>query len=268
MTIPYFCAGDVQSPTDMALPPVIAPEIPPLNLPPSQHNQQQQFSPLTTPMMDPLAQGVAMDVVNCIRDLATRGMDAVSSTPLMNGIVSNNLMSCTSLQLNPKSQVGMQSVTGTDVSRISHRLDNAHVTSVRVGPRLFVGKLSKETTEQDLREYFMNFGYVMDVYIPRSKDNKKDHRGFGFVTFETEAAIQRVVSHETHKIKGAIIAIDVAVPEQAHVGRSGTEGRRSKSLSIAAVPNVINATSVGLEADCSGGSPSKAGIRARHTFRL
>lgn len=60
----------------------------------------------------------------------------------------------------------------------------------RGGPRLFVGKLSKDTTEQDLREYFMRYGYVMDVYMPRSKDNKKEHRGFGFVTFETEAAIQ------------------------------------------------------------------------------
>ena len=36
----------------------------------------------------------------------------------------------------------------------------------------------------------MKYGYVMDVYMPRSKDNKKEHRGFGFVTFETEAAIQ------------------------------------------------------------------------------
>lgn len=26
--------------------------------------------------------------------------------------------------------------------------------------------------------------------MPRAKENKKEHRGFGFVTYETEAAIQ------------------------------------------------------------------------------
>lgn len=40
------------------------------------------------------------------------------------------------------------------------------------GPRIFIGKLTKETTEADVKEYFMRFGYVMDVYLPKSKDNK------------------------------------------------------------------------------------------------
>ena len=66
----------------------------------------------------------------------------------------------------------------------------AHVRKVRGGPRIFVGKLSKDSVEQDLADYFSQFGFVMDVYIPRSRENKKEHRGFGFVTFETEAAIK------------------------------------------------------------------------------
>ena len=53
----------------------------------------------------------------------------------------------------------------------------------------------------------------MDVYLPKSKDNKGEHRGFGFVTFETEAAIQRVVQHGTHRLKGSTIAIDLAMPK-------------------------------------------------------
>ncbi len=59
----------------------------------------------------------------------------------------------------------------------------------------------------------MRFGYVMDVYLPKAKDNKSEHRGFGFVTFETDAAIQRVVSHGQHRLKGSIIAIDIAMPK-------------------------------------------------------
>jgi RNA-binding protein Musashi len=42
----------------------------------------------------------------------------------------------------------------------------------RAGPRIFIGKLSKDTTEADVKEYFMRFGYVMDVYLPKAKDNK------------------------------------------------------------------------------------------------
>ncbi len=71
----------------------------------------------------------------------------------------------------------------------------------------------------------------MDVYLPKSKDNKAEHRGFGFVTFETEAAIQRVVSHGTHRLKGSTIAIDIAMPKvggraaaAAAVGRAHAVG--------------------------------------------
>lgn len=41
----------------------------------------------------------------------------------------------------------------------------------------------------------------MDVYMPRDKLNRSEHRGFGFVTFETEAALQRVRSQAPHQIK-------------------------------------------------------------------
>lgn len=62
-------------------------------------------------------------------------------------------------------------------------------TSIRAGPRIFVGKLGKDVSENDVKEYFSKYGYVLDVYLPKNKDNKSEHRGFGFITFETEQAI-------------------------------------------------------------------------------
>lgn len=47
------------------------------------------------------------------------------------------------------------------------------------------------------------FGYVLDVYMPRDKVKRNEHRGFGFVTFETSAAIQRVAQSGPHRIKCA-----------------------------------------------------------------
>ena len=60
------------------------------------------------------------------------------------------------------------------------------------------------------------------------KNNKREHRGFGFVTFETEAAIQRVVAHGPHHIRGSIVAIDSAVPRQVRACRAcwAAAGRR------------------------------------------
>jgi hypothetical protein len=43
----------------------------------------------------------------------------------------------------------------------------------------------------------------MDVYLPRDKVNRAEHRGFGFVTFETEAAVLRIHAHGQHQIKCA-----------------------------------------------------------------
>lgn len=78
-----------------------------------------------------------------------------------------------------------------------------------------MGKLAKETIKQDLAEYYSTFGFVMDVYILRSKESKDEHRGFGCVNFETQARITRTISHGTHTVKGAFLAIDVAVPEES-----------------------------------------------------
>jgi len=44
---------------------------------------------------------------------------------------------------------------------------NPAIASARAGPRIFVGKLTKETSEADVRDYFMRFGFVMDVYMPK-----------------------------------------------------------------------------------------------------
>jgi len=75
-----------------------------------------------------------------------------------------------------------------------------------------------------VKEYFSRFGYVLDVYLPRDKTNKREHRGFGFVTFETEASIHRVVTHGTHHIRGTVVAIDAAVPRQEELLPPGDPG--------------------------------------------
>ncbi|KAK9827371.1 hypothetical protein WJX81_002984 [Elliptochloris bilobata] len=109
----------------------------------------------------------------------------------------------------------------------------------RAGPRIFVGKLNKETTEGDVREYFTRFGYVMDVYMPRDKINRAEHRGFGFVTFETEAAVARVNAHGQHQIRGSTVAIDCAVPRREEDVAPG-HSQASITRGLPSIPSIAS----------------------------
>lgn len=130
---------------------------------------------------------------------------------------------------------------GGSAGGISHG-GGGSVTSgldANAGPRIFVGKLNRATTEADVREYFTRFGYVMDVYMPRDKHNRHEHRGFGFVTFETEAAVHRVAAHGLHQIRGAAVAIDSAVPRREDTGPMAPVGDVSYP-GLAAAMNIID----------------------------
>ncbi|MCO5597843.1 hypothetical protein L7F22_051927 [Adiantum nelumboides] len=89
--------------------------------------------------------------------------------------------------------------------------------------KIFVGKLPSETTTEDLRQYFNNFGRILDVFLP--KDPKgKGHRGFAFVTFMDEGPADRVC-HRPHELLGHEIAVDHASPlDEAGVIDSYTGG--------------------------------------------
>lgn len=68
--------------------------------------------------------------------------------------------------------------------------------------------------------------------LPADKNNKREHRGFGFVTFETEAAIQRVVAHGPHQIRGSIVAIDSAVPRQVRSAEQCSAARNCQAAGV------------------------------------
>ncbi len=48
--------------------------------------------------------------------------------------------------------------------------------------------------------------------MPRDKNNRAEHRGFGFVTFETEAAVKRIAAHGAHQIKARLVQTHVVRP--------------------------------------------------------
>jgi len=67
--------------------------------------------------------------------------------------------------------------------------------------KIFCGGLSKYATEEDLREYFSNYGTVESVNL--KKDIHTNHpRGFGFVVFEDASSVAAALATEKHELKG------------------------------------------------------------------
>ncbi|KAG7642961.1 RNA-binding domain superfamily [Arabidopsis suecica] len=88
--------------------------------------------------------------------------------------------------------------------------------------KLFIGGISWDTDENLLREYFSNFGEVLQVTVMREKATGRP-RGFGFVAFSDPAVIDRVLQ-DKHHIDNRDVDVKRAMSreEQSPAGRSGT----------------------------------------------
>jgi hypothetical protein len=64
----------------------------------------------------------------------------------------------------PKPAARSTTPTSTDL-----KADSCCTFRCTAGPRIFIGKLNKDTSEQDVKDHFMRFGFVLDVYLPRGE---------------------------------------------------------------------------------------------------
>ncbi|XP_042031742.1 heterogeneous nuclear ribonucleoprotein 1-like [Salvia splendens] len=85
--------------------------------------------------------------------------------------------------------------------------------------KIFVGGLPVTLTEDDLREYFSSYGNVVGHQIMLDRETGRS-RGFGFVTFDNEDGVERVLSNgRMHELGGKQVEIKRAEPK-----RSGFDG--------------------------------------------
>lgn len=66
--------------------------------------------------------------------------------------------------------------------------------------KLFLGGLSWDTTEEDLQDYFGQFGQVSNVSIKYNAATGNP-RGFGFITFANDDSIEAVLNSGPHTVK-------------------------------------------------------------------
>jgi len=97
--------------------------------------------------------------------------------------------------------------------------------------KIFVGGVSPEATEEVFRDFFSKFGRVIDATLMMDKDTMRP-RGFGFVTFDGDAAVERTLANQPLLILGKQVEVKRAEPRgNMHddgSGRGGKFGRRGK----------------------------------------
>lgn len=99
--------------------------------------------------------------------------------------------------------------------------------------KIFVGGVSQEANEQDFKQFFMQFGRVIDATLMIDKDTGRP-RGFGFVTFDSEAAVEAALSRPLD-ILGKPIEVKKAQPrgnlrdEEDRRNRRGRDNFRDSS---------------------------------------
>ncbi len=77
--------------------------------------------------------------------------------------------------------------------------------------QIYVGNLSYQITEQELKEYFNQFGTISQVRVVKNRSSGRS-KGFGFVTFiNAESANKALVTHG-RRYQGRTIVVRIAKP--------------------------------------------------------
>ena len=80
--------------------------------------------------------------------------------------------------------------------------------------KIFVGGFGDKITKDDLSGYFEKFGTVTDAVVCYDKLTRKA-RGFGFVTFDSKEAADKVLENQFHYLKGTKVETTQAKPRSS-----------------------------------------------------
>lgn len=106
-----------------------------------------------------------------------------------------------------------------------------HPKMVTKTRKIFVGGLSAETSSDDVKAYFGQYGKVDDAMLMFDKSTKR-HRGFGFVTFEHEDIVDKVCEIHYHEINKKRVECKKAQPKEVMYAQQMAKGRAALAKGV------------------------------------
>ncbi|KAL6436757.1 hypothetical protein ACFW04_004881 [Cataglyphis niger] len=110
-----------------------------------------------------------------------------------------------------------------------HIINNKKVDPKKAKARhgkIFVGGLSTELSDDDIKNFFSQFGNIVEVEMPFDK-TKNQRKGFCFITFESEQVVNELLKTPKQTINGKAVDVKKATPKLDGMGgmRGGMMGR-------------------------------------------
>src|SRR3990167_4046234 len=103
--------------------------------------------------------------------------------------------------------------------------------------KLFVGGISIDVTEDEMRSHFANFGKIIDLVIIRDKETKQS-RGFGFVTYELKSSMI-VALNQQHYLAGKLLDLKEAKPKKTTRDDLLLQGVAIKKIFVGGIPKEV-----------------------------
>jgi RNA recognition motif-containing protein len=92
--------------------------------------------------------------------------------------------------------------------------------------KLYVGNLSYDTTEQGLRELFMQAGNVVSAVLIKEPGTNRS-KGFGFVEMSSQSEVQKAISmFNGYTLNERQLTVNVARPREERGGGQQRNGHR------------------------------------------
>ncbi|KAI3456557.1 hypothetical protein Pfo_013220 [Paulownia fortunei] len=152
------------------------------------------------------------------------------------------------------------------VPRDDHQNFNRNNGSIQGSPgpartkKIFVGGLASTVTETEFKRYFDQFGTITDVVVMYDHNTQRP-RGFGFITYDLEEAVDKVLFKTFHELNGKMVEVKRAVPKELSPGPTRSQ-LGGYNYGLNRVSGFLNAYSQGY----SSSSPGGYGMRMEGRF--
>ncbi|OMO76925.1 hypothetical protein CCACVL1_15284 [Corchorus capsularis] len=143
------------------------------------------------------------------------------------------------------------------VPRDDQNILNKSTVSIQGSPgpartkKIFVGGLASTVTESDFKRYFDQFGTITDVVVMYDHNTQRP-RGFGFITYDSEEAVDKVLQRTFHELNGKMVEVKRAVPKESSPG-TGRNQLGGYNFGLSRVNSFLNGYIQGYNSSSVGG---------------